>query len=55
MLKCAFIGRMHQFRTIDALLALALLHEKVISTMTVECKFAASGTSDALLCATVRL
>lgn len=46
---------MHKFRTIQTLLALALLHEEVTATLAVECKFAASGTTDPLLSASVGL
>ncbi len=55
--KCevTLVAGVHEFRTIEALLALALLHEEVTATLAVECKFAASGTTDPLLSAAVGL
>lgn len=51
MLECALVGRIHEFGTIDALLALALLHKEVITAVAIERELAASSASDALLCA----
>lgn len=53
--KCALVAGVHEFRTIETLLALTLLHEEVTATLAIECKFAASGTTDPLLCASVGL
>ncbi len=55
--KCegAFVRRMHEFRAIQALLALALLHEEVVAAVAVESQFSASGTTDTLLRAAVGL
>ncbi len=53
--KSTCIRRMHHFRTIQALLALILLKEKVIATVSVERQLTASGLADSLLCAAVGL
>lgn len=46
---------MHQLCAVEALLALALLHQKVVTAVAVKGQFTASGTSDAFLCAAMRL
>ncbi len=46
---------MHQLCTVEALLTLALLHEKMIAAVAVKGQLAATGTSDALLGAAVGL
>lgn len=53
--KVTLVAGVHEFRTIETLLALTFLHEEVTATLAVECKFAASGTTDPLLCASVGL
>jgi hypothetical protein len=46
---------MHHFRTIQALLALALLKEQVIAAVPIERQLTASGHTDAFLRAAVGL
>lgn len=53
--ECTLVGWMHHFRTIQALLALALLKEQVIATVPVERQLTAAGHADAFLRATVGL
>lgn len=55
MCECTLVGGVHEFRTIQALLALTLLREKVIAAVAVKGQFSASGTTDSLLCAAVGL
>lgn len=51
----SFIGRMHQFCAIQALLTLALLEQKVIATVPAECQFTAAGATNSLLGAAMGL
>lgn len=53
--EVALVAGVHEFRTIETLLALALLHEEVTATLAVKCKFAASSTTDPLLSAAMGL
>ncbi len=54
-LDITLVGGVHEFRAIQALLALALLHKQVVTAVAIERQFAASGSSDALFCAAVGL
>ncbi len=49
------VGSVHEFRAVETLLALALLHEEVTTAVAVKREFAASGTTDALLGAAMGL
>lgn len=49
--EVTLVAGVHEFRTIEALLALTLLHKEVTTAFAVKRKLAASGTTDPLLCA----
>lgn len=53
--KSALVRRMQHLRAIQPLLALALLHQKVIATVSVEREFPTSGSAESLLRAAVGL
>ena len=53
--ESALVCRMHQFRSIQTLLALALLLEQVTSAIPAESQLTASGSANALLGAAVGL
>ena len=53
--ESALIGRMHQFRAIQTLLALVLLEQKVIAAIPVEGQLTTSGLANPLLGAAVGL
>lgn len=55
VLDSVLIRRMHQHRTIQALLALALLLQKVVPAMALHGKLARSGLPDSFLSAAVGL
>lgn len=49
------VGAIHDLRAVEALLALALLHEEVVTAVAIERQLAASGSTDTLLRAAVGL
>ena len=55
VLEGALIGGVHQLRAVEALLALALLHQEVIAAVTVVRELAAACSVDAFLSAAVGL
>jgi hypothetical protein len=55
MLQRAFVRIIQDLLAWDALLALALLHQKVLATVTLVGKLAASGAPKTLFCAAMRL
>jgi hypothetical protein len=53
--ECMLIRLVHHLCAVQALLALALLREKVVATVAVELQSAATRLPDAFLCAAVGL
>lgn len=53
MCECTLVGRMHELRAVQALLALALLHEQVIAAVAVKRQLSAASATNTLFGAAV--